>query len=142
MVTAYVDEKIINKEVESFLKTIAQGLNNLATASTQEKSTMTKLVDSNKKLIKQILVLASKLDSIESLLGASNKTTGGTQSNASVWKGKKLIWRQYELEGYCYSHGYRVTKAMQAPLVSSKTTKHASDKRRLPYKSNGGGIQA
>ena len=90
-------------------------LDNLAAAATQEKNVLDQLVANNTKLVQQLEVLTKKYESLKN---------NSSNSQEPAINGKKMKFVQYEKNGYCHTHGFRITNGHSSKTCSKPGPSH------------------
>jgi hypothetical protein len=95
-------------QATNFLGSINNALNNLASATTNKKAVLEKLIATNSSLATSNTTLANQVKTLRDQLSA--KTKGGGGSGGGQWKGNGNSTKKKgpNPAGYCWTHGYRV----------------------------------
>ena len=98
-------------------------LDNLANAATQEKTTLAQLIDNNASLTSTVTSLTTAL---ASLTTAYTLLANGPPPAASAAKtaSRSASSSKFEPGGYCWTHGYKVSKGHSSATCSNKSDGH------------------
>ena len=97
-------------------------LNNLANAATQEKTTLAQLIENNTSLTSTVASLTAGL---ASLTTAYTLLANGPPPAASAAKNApRSASSKFEPCGYCWTHGYKLTKGHSSATCSNKADGH------------------
>ena len=97
-------------------------LDNLANAAMQDKTTLAQLVETNAKLTVNVTALTASLAS----LTAAYTLLANKQAAAPSDTGTRTARHntRYEQGGYCWTHGYKLSKGHTSATCSGKATGH------------------
>jgi hypothetical protein len=106
-------------------------LDNLAAAATTERTTLTQLIENNATLTANVTSLTASVASLTSayaILAAGHnnapKITGGTGGGAHQPRHSDRKPSYLAVNGYCWTHGYRVRKGHDSILCKDKAEGH------------------
>ena len=106
-------------------------LDNLAAAATTERTTLTQLIENNATLTANVTSLTASVASLTSAYtilaaGRNNapKTTGGTGGGTQQPRHSDRKPSYLAVDGYCWTHGYRVRKGHDSVTCKDKAEGH------------------
>ena len=104
-------------------------LDNLAAAATTERSTLTQLIENNATLTANVTSLTASVASLTSAYailaaGRNNNNTGGTGGGTQQPRHSDRKPSYLAVDGYCWTHGYRVRKGHDSANCKDKATGH------------------
>jgi hypothetical protein len=106
-------------------------LDNLAAAATTERTTLTQLIENNATLTANVTSLTASVASLTSAYailaaGRNNapRTTGGTGGGTQQQRNSDRKPSYLAVEGYCWTHGYRVRKGHDSANCKDKAGGH------------------
>ena len=117
--------------VQGFTDDLSSAIDNLAMATTADKTTITELVEANKKLTETNAELVAQLK-----LALGNKCIEVPTPEPAQTKAKTLHdrWLAYEAKmdpnGYCWTHGYRVVRGHCSKTCTNKAAGHKDEATR------------
>lgn len=103
-------------------------LNNLANAATQERTTLTQLVENNASLTASVATLTASVAALTAAYTLLSKGHAPAVMTAPVASGSARTrpprLQQFAVNGYCWTHGYKVGKTHSSATCTARAVGH------------------